>query len=68
MAVAVKVTGVPEQMVPEGEAAMATEGVTVELTDMVTGEAGLTGEAEAQDALLTISTVIASLLARVLLV
>ena len=34
-AVAVNVTGVPEQIAPEGEAPMLTAGVMLELTDMV---------------------------------
>jgi hypothetical protein len=65
--VAVKVTGVAAQIVPEGEAAMATEGVMLEVTFIVIGEAGDTGVVEAQLALLVISTVITSLLLSVLL-
>jgi hypothetical protein len=65
--VAVKVTLVPVQTAPDGEAAIVTDGVIVEDTFIVIGEAGDTGVVEAQVALLAISTVITSLLLSVLL-
>lgn len=64
--VAVKVTAVPEQMVV-AEAATATDGVTAELTVMVTAfEVALVGEA--QLAVLVITQVITSPWARAALV